>query len=143
MKHEPFVLERSFHAPADQLWQALTDKDKMKEWYFDLDEFKAEPGFEFQFSAGTDDKKYLHICKVTVVIPGKKLAYSWKYKDYPGESLLSFELFAEGDFTRLKLTHSGLESFPQDNPDFARKSFEGGWDDIVNTSLKNYIERTL
>ena len=127
MKQEPFVLERSFHAPADEVWQALTDKDKMKQWYFDLDDFKAEVGFEFQFSGGKDDKIYLHLCKITEVVPGEKLAYSWRYEGYPGYSVVSFELFPEGDTTRLKLTHDGLDSFPTSDPNFARESFAGGW----------------
>ncbi len=42
MNQEPIVLERSFHAPADKVWQALTIKNKMKEWYFDIDNFKSD-----------------------------------------------------------------------------------------------------
>ncbi|MEP7144767.1 MAG: SRPBCC domain-containing protein [Ferruginibacter sp.] len=143
MKQEPFVLERSFLAPADQLWQALTDKDKMKQWYFDLEKFIPEVGFEFQFYGEKDEKKYLHLCKITEVIPGEKLAYTWRYKDYPGESVVSFELFPEGDTTRLKLTHQGLDSFPAGNPDFAKESFEAGWNYIIGTSLKNFVENSL
>ena len=143
MKQEAFVLERSFRAPADQLWQALTDKDKMKEWYFDLDDFRPEPGFEFEFYGEKDEKKYLHYCKITEVIPGQKIVYSWRYREFAGESFVSFELFPEGDNTRLKLTHSGLETFPVDNPDFAKESFEAGWNYIIGTSLKNHIEKAV
>ena len=139
MKQEPFVLERVFQAPADKVWEALTDSAKMKQWYFDIENFKAEPGFEFQFYGGDEDKKYLHLCKITEVIPGKKLAYSWRYKDYPGHSVVSFELFTEGDTTRLKLTHEGLDSFPAGNPDFAKESFAEGWKYIIGTSLKEYL----
>ncbi|MEO5890919.1 MAG: SRPBCC domain-containing protein [Ferruginibacter sp.] len=141
MKNESFVLERTFPAPAEQLWEALTDKNKMKEWYFDLAEFEPRVGFEFEFSAGSEEKKYLHHCKITEVEPGRKLAYSWRYEGYPGESIVSFELFPEGDSTTLKLTHTGLNTFPTDNPDFARESFEQGWNSIIGTSLKNYIEK--
>ena len=141
MKQEPFVLERSFNAPADKVWQALTDKDKMKQWYFDIAEFKPEVGFEFHFSAGDDEKTYLHLCKITEVKPGEKIAYSWHYKDYPGSSVVSFELFAEGDTTRLKLTHEGLDSFPAGNPDFAKESFAEGWNYIIDTSLRDFIEK--
>ena len=41
---QPFVIERSFNTTADELWQAITDNNKMKEWYFDLEEVKPEPG---------------------------------------------------------------------------------------------------
>lgn len=121
MKQEPFVIERVFNAPAHQVWEAITNKEQMKQWYFDLPEFKPEVGFEFNFLAGEENKEYLHLCKVTEVIAGKKLTYSWRYDGYEGNSFVTWELFAEGDNTRLKLTHAGLETFPANNPDFAKK----------------------
>jgi uncharacterized protein YndB with AHSA1/START domain len=142
MNTEPLVVERTYHVPADLVWQALTDKNRMKDWYFDIPAFKAEPGFEFQFSAGNEGKTYIHLCKVTEAIPGKKLAYSWSYKDYPGHSVVSFELFPEDDKTRVKLTHTGLETFPQDKADFARASFSAGWTYILGTGLENYLSKT-
>jgi hypothetical protein len=40
----------------------------------------------------------------------------------------------------LKLTHDGLETFPQNNPDFAKKNFATGWTEIVGESLKKFVE---
>jgi uncharacterized protein YndB with AHSA1/START domain len=141
MKNEPFIIERTYNAPADKVWKAITNKDQMRQWYFDLADFKAEPGFEFQFEGGPDDRKYLHKCRVTEVVPGKKLQYSWRYEGYEGNSFVTFEIFAEGDKTRLKLTHEGLETFPMNNPDFAKKNFMEGWNQIIGTSLKDYLEK--
>jgi uncharacterized protein YndB with AHSA1/START domain len=140
VKTEPFVIERTYNAPAGKVWQAITDKDKMKQWYFDLKEFKPEVGFEFQFTGGTKEKSYLHLCKITEVIPGKKLTHTWTYDGYSGESFVTFELFDEGSKTRLKLTHAGLETFPPD-PGFARTNFETGWTSIIGKSLKEYLEK--
>jgi uncharacterized protein YndB with AHSA1/START domain len=139
MKNEPFVIERIFKAPVAKVWEAITDKKKMKEWYFDIAEFKPEVGFEFHFSAGPKEKTYLHLCKITEVIVGKKLSYSWRYDGYPGNSVVTFELFAEGSNTRLKLTHTGLETFPRDNPAFAVQSFAEGWTQIIGSSLPAFI----
>lgn len=141
METTPFVIERTYNVTADSVWRAITDKDEMKQWYFDLEEFKPEVGFEFKFVGGSKDKSYLHICKITEVITGQKLTHSWQYEDYPGESYLTFELFAEGDKTRLRLTHTGLETFPQNNPDFAIASFSKGWAYIIGTSLLGYLEK--
>ena len=141
MKTEPFVIERTYNAPVSKVWQAITDKDKMKQWYFDLKEFKPEVGFEFRFYGGTKDRQYLHICKVTEVEPERKLVHSWQYDGYPGESFVTWELYGEGNQTRVKLTHSGLESFPSDNKDFARESFTAGWTHITGISLKDYLEK--
>src|ERR1700744_2710813 len=126
MKAEPFVIERTYNAPVEKVWQAITDKDKMKQWYFKLEEFKPEVGFEFRFTGGSKEKQYLHICEVTEVIPERKLTHSWRYDEYPGISYVTWELFAEGDQTRLKLSHAGLETFPNEK-DFARESFSKGW----------------
>lgn len=140
MKDEPFLIERTFSAPIEKVWKAITDKKEMKLWYFDLAEFKAEVGFKFQFLGGPPEREYLHLCEVTEVVTGKKLTYSWRYDGYKGNSFVTFELFGEGDSTRLKLTHAGLETFPKENTDLAKHNFEEGWTAIIGESLKKYLE---
>jgi uncharacterized protein YndB with AHSA1/START domain len=83
----------------------------------------------------------LHLCKITEVVIGKKLSYSWRYDGYEGNSFVTFELFPEGNKTRLKLTHKGLETFPINNPDFAKENFIDGWTYITGTSLKEFLEK--
>jgi len=119
---------------------ALTDKNEMRNWYFDLEEFKPEIGFEFQFNGGREGRNYLHLCKITEVQFEKKLTYSWKYDGYKGISYVTFELFDEANKTRLKVSHEGLESFPAENEDFRSENFVEGWTMIIGTSLKNYLE---
>jgi uncharacterized protein YndB with AHSA1/START domain len=140
MKNEPIVLERTYNASVEKVWKALTDKELIKQWSFNMAAFKPEVGCEFRFDGGKDDMVYHHLCRVKEVIPGKKLSYTWRYEGYEGDSLVTFELFAEGDKTRLRLTHEGLETFPADNPDFAKKNFSEGWTHIIGASLKNFVE---
>ncbi len=142
MDNQAIVLEWTFNGPVSKVWTALTDKDEMKKWYFDLAEFKAEKGFVFSFTAGPDSGiQYQHICEVTDVIPQQKLSYSWRYEGYAGTSVVSFELSSESkDKTTVKLTHSGIDSFPEDNPDLAKANFVEGWNAIIGTSLKEYLE---
>ena len=137
---EPVAIERTFNAPVARVWRALTDKDEMKHWYFDLKEFRPEVGFEFEFAVEHEGMKYHHLCKITEVIPQKKLAYTWRYKGEVGDSLVTLELFPEGDKTRLTLTHEGLETFPK-TPAYARKNFEAGWTAIIGSELKKFVER--
>jgi uncharacterized protein YndB with AHSA1/START domain len=142
MKNEPFTIERVYNASPEKVWKAITDKNEMKHWYFDLAEFKPEVGFEFSFSGGpSDGKQYLHLCKVTEVIPQKKISYTWRYDGYEGNSKVTFELFPEGNSTRLKLSHAGLETFPVNNTDFAKGNFVEGWTQIIGTLLKEYLEK--
>jgi len=139
---KPFYMERIFDADRENLWRAITEKELMKLWYFDLEEFKAEVGFKFQFTGCTEDKtEYTHLCEVTEVVLGEKLTYSWSYKGYEGISFVTFELVDLGEKTKLKLTHAGLETFPITNPDFAPHNFESGWNQIINISLNKYVEQ--
>jgi uncharacterized protein YndB with AHSA1/START domain len=99
-----------------------------------------ERGCEFRFTAEDNDNvTWVHLCKVTDVIPRQKLAYTWRYEGQPGDTLVTMELFSEGDRTRLKLTHSGLESLPA-IPAFARENFVAGWTELIGSLLKNYAE---
>jgi len=142
MKAEPVIKEVSLNAPVSKVWRVITDKGEMKQWYFDLAEFRPETGFEFEFYAGDEKKKWLHICKITEVLAEKKLTYSWKYDGYDGISYVTFELFPEGNKTRLKLTHTGLESFPVDAvPEFKKENFVAGWNQIIETNLKEFVEK--
>jgi uncharacterized protein YndB with AHSA1/START domain len=136
---EAVVIERTFNAAVARVWEALTDADEMRVWYFDLKEFKPEVGFEFEFTVEHEGTRYHHLCKITEVIPQKKIAYTWRYAGEEGDSLVTFELFADGDKTRLKLTHEGLETFPK-LPTYARTNFEKGWTEIIGSSLKQYVE---
>lgn len=137
---EPFVIERTYNAPITKVWTAITDKNIMKQWYFDVPDFKPEVGCEFTFYGGSPEKSYLHLCRVTKVVPGKLIAHTWRYDGYEGNSEVTWELFDEDGKTRIKLTHTGLHTFPA-LADFARSSFSKGWTHIVGTGLKEYLEK--
>jgi uncharacterized protein YndB with AHSA1/START domain len=138
-KTGPLIVERTYSAPVATVWKAITNRDDMERWYFDLKEFKAEVGFEFKFSVEHQGFTYAHHCKVLEVIPGKKLVHSWRYEGHEGDSQVTWELFPEGKQTRLKLTHVGLESFGK-LPSFARANFERGWGHLVGASLLDFVE---
>ena len=134
------IIERTLNASVAKVWKALTDVDQMRQWYFDLKEFKPEVGFEFEFVVEHEGNTYHHLCRITEVISQKKIAYTWRYKGEAGDSLVTLELFPEGDKTRLRLTHTGIETFPK-TPAYARKNFEAGWTAIVGTELKQFVEQ--
>tara|TARA_R110000868_G_scaffold143879_4_gene362601 strand:- start:12061 stop:12939 length:879 start_codon:yes stop_codon:yes gene_type:complete len=142
MKNNIIVLERLFEVSPKRVWKALTDNNELKNWYFDLPGFKAEVGCQFQFTGGHEEGiQYLHLCKVTEVVPNKKLTYSWRYDGYSGVSYVTFELFDKGNKTLLRLTHTGIETFPLENTDFGLHNFEEGWNQIINNSLKKYLDQ--
>ncbi len=141
MNTQPFEIERTYNAPATRVWKAITDKDQMKQWYFDLPAFKPEVGTEFTFEGGTPEKTFLHICVVKEVIEGKKISYSWRYDGYEGDSLVTFELFPEDENrTRVKLTHAGLHTFGA-HPELAESNFKAGWTGFIDKRLKEFVEK--
>lgn len=144
LENGPVIVERTYGASIDDVWKAITDYDQMKQWYMPaLRAFEPKVGFETQFTVEHEGNKFPHIWKVTEVIPQKKISYTWRFPGHPGESLATFELFPEGENTRLKLTHNGLETHDgRNNPALARKNFNWGWNELGN-ELEKFLARDI
>ncbi len=139
---EPVVVEQTFNTSIDAVWSSITEIDQMRQWYFEnISSFKPEVGFETQFNVANEGRNFLHIWKVTEVVPMKKIIYNWKYEGYPGDSFVMFELFEQKNLTKLKLTHRGLESFPQDMPEFSRESGIAAWKYFIKKTLKEFLKK--
>jgi uncharacterized protein YndB with AHSA1/START domain len=136
---EPIVVEVQFKSTADAVWNAITREEELKKWYFDVQCYHPEVGNEFHFHEPGGDK-YLHRCRVTSFIPGRKISYTWAYPAYSkGISEVSWEIILERENAILKLTHEGIEQFANAGLDFSRESFEAGWNSIVKNQLRNYL----
>lgn len=139
MKSE-IEISRLFDADISHVWKAITDRELMKQWYFDLKVFEPEVGFTFEFTGGHEDGiQYNHLCEVTEVVFERKLTYSWKYEGYDGISYVTFLLSEENGKTRLEFSHSGLSSFPASNPDFGIPNFEAGWAHFISDALPKFL----
>jgi uncharacterized protein YndB with AHSA1/START domain len=135
MKSEPLVIQRQINAPADRVWKALTDPTQLEKWFFKFENFRPEPGFEFIIP---DD--YPSSCKIIEAVKNKRLSYSLSFNQYPSETIVTFELFDEGETTRLRLSHEGLENIPAaGNADFEKEKFMKGWGKGLS-SLQHYLE---
>lgn len=136
------MAEETFDAPIAVVWKAITDKDQMRQWFFEtMTDFEPELGFETQFNVRCEERDYLHLWKVTDVVMRKRIACQWRYGGYAGNSSVTWELSETPSGTKLKLTHEGTETFPQDNPVFSRESGQAGWDYFLRESLKAFLER--
>ena len=139
---EPVIVEQIFNTSIGNVWNAITKLDQMKQWFFEnIDAFKPEVGFETQFVVQVDDRKYPHLWKLIEVIPLKKISYNWRYDGYPGDSIVTFELFEQDNQTKLRLIHEVFESFPDDIPEFTRENTVEGWNYFIKKSLKEYLEK--
>jgi uncharacterized protein YndB with AHSA1/START domain len=139
---EPVAVEQTFNVSAETVWRAITEIDQMRQWYFDnIPDFKPEAGFQTQFTVSNEGRDFLHMWTVTDVVPLKKLVYDWKYEQYPGEGSVVWELFDQGQATRLRLSMHVREDFPDDVPEFKRESCVGGWEYFIQGRLKEYLEK--
>ena len=139
---EPIVVEQSFNASIDAVWNAITEIDQMRQWYFEnIPSFKPEVGFETQFNVQSQDRNFLHMWKVTEVSSLKTITYNWKYENYPGDSFVTFELFQQNNLTKLRLTIQIMEDFPENIPEFKRESCVEGWIYFIRKRLKEYLEK--
>lgn len=136
------ILERTYNARPEKVWQALTDIGKMKQWFFPMMEnFEPAVGFKTVFDVHHNGNIYPHMIEVVEAIPNEKIAYTWQYGGYPGNSIVSFALEPLGDQTRLTLTHTITESFQSDKyPDFSNDSFTKGWTHFAG-SLQKFVEQ--
>lgn len=139
---EPVVVIQTFEAPVETLWRAITEIGRMRQWYFEaLPSFRPEVGFRTRFRVISGGRSFTHLWEITCVEPRKRIAYRWRYEEYPGEGRVEFEL-SEGESTRLKLTNHGLESFPDGIPEFSRENCRAGWEYFIQDRLKAYVERS-
>ncbi len=139
---DPIVVEQTFDTSIENVWTAITVLDKMKQWFFDnITSFEPVVGFETRFVIQIEDRIFPHLWKLTEVVPKKKITYDWRYEGYPGSEIVVFELIEEYNRTKLRLTSTVVEKFPDNIPEFKRESGVEGWSYFIKKSLKEYLEK--
>ncbi len=137
---DPIIIEETFDNSIEIVWKAITHHDEMIKWYFEnIPAFKPEVGFKTKFEVVSEDRKFTHNWEVTEVIPGKKISYTWRYLEYDGDALVTFELIKESNGVKLKLTLDVLEDFPEEIPEFKRESCIQGWNYFLGGRLRTYL----
>ena len=139
---EPIIVEQSFEVSPSLLWQAITEHSQMIQWFFDnIPEFQPAAGFKTEFNVRAGDRDFHHLWTIIESIPEQKIVYDWRYKDLPGVGKVTFEVFPEANGAKLRLTNEGLDSFPNDIPEFSRDSCQAGWEYFIQGNLQSYVNR--
>ena len=137
----PVIVEERINAPVESIWNAITDLETMKLWYFEnIDQFKLEIGTKSKFEVNTGEWTFTHLWEVTEVLPLKLIAYNRRYVEYSGDSVVTFQLWDESGVTKLRLTAKFINDFPAEIPEFKRESCEAGWRYFIQQRLKNFLE---
>lgn len=138
---EPIVVEQSFENSTEEVWLAITELNRMREWFFDnIEEFEPKIGFKTSFAVQSGERTFTHLWEITEVVPLHKITYRWHYTEYPGDSFVKFELNEKAGFTRLRLSTEVIVDFPDEIPEFKRESAVHGWNYFIGKQLKAYLE---
>ena len=120
-------VERTFAAPAAQVWRALTDAAALAAWFWppQLDptvEIDARPGAAFRIAgtgmavAGT----------YSAVEPPHRLAFTWRWDGDDEQTTVTMDLADRGDHAALTVTHKGFSTAS------ARDDHIVGWSDCLD-----------
>ncbi|MCC6613254.1 MAG: SRPBCC domain-containing protein [Anaerolineae bacterium] len=107
------------HAPIEQVWSALVDRDAIAAWM--IDETVAvdlRVGGAYAFFAGETTGRFTRVEAPTI------LEYTWRQDTWPAEwadSKVCWELEAHGSSTRIQLFH---RDFPNEDE---RENHDDGW----------------
>jgi len=138
---KPIILSFDLKSSPHKIWNALTDLNEMKQWYFNnLESFKPEVGFKTQFKITSEGRIFTHQWEVTEVIPLKKITYNWHFAEYTGGSRSTFDLTENQDFVTLKLAVKTLKDFPDNIPEFTNESCINGWQYFIGKNLTAYLK---
>jgi uncharacterized protein YndB with AHSA1/START domain len=89
-------------AEPDEVWDALTDPDRLEEWFANDVELEAEPGGEgiFRWQDGEERRAFVEDVEV-----GRRFAFRWRDGDGT-ETVVAFSIDAVPEGTRLVVTES-------------------------------------
>ena len=136
----PVVVEHTFHRSVADVWSAITEQSQMVQWYFDnIPAFEPTLGFQTSFNVKAPSRDFYHQWKITEVVPEQRITYEWTFKDIPGRSFSTFEIEDRGDHVLLRVTAIGLDSLPEEIPEFDHESCLGGWNYFIKERLQAYL----
>ncbi len=120
-----------FDAPPLTVWEFLTNKDKLGEWYHPAEADLTEGNAYTLVSTKNGEKPTPLITgKVITMQSPKKLVTTFIIAPFNGhETTITWELEEAAGGTRLTLTHEGIAEAAGDAPIGLLKALDHGWDE--------------
>lgn len=124
----PIHQEVDFKTTPERIYEALTDAKQFSAFTGLPAEIHAEADGAFKCFGGQITGR------MTELVPGKKMVQTWHVAMWPEgvDSVVRFELKAQGGGTRIILDHSG---FPDEN----REHLDAGWPRMYWEPMKKYF----
>ena len=100
------TVERETVLPAgpDEVWEALTDDDRLEEWLAEDVELDPVEGGELSTRDGEDERSGV----VETVVEGERLSFTWARPGGEDPSRVSFEIEPVPEGTRLVVTETRI-----------------------------------
>jgi len=106
-EHVRVVREIELPSPPDEVWQALTDPERLEEWFATEGELDAEPGGRGVFRWSNGEERH---AVVEEVVPERRFAFVWGEEGDPssaeGSRRVSIELEEIDAGTRVTVTEA-------------------------------------
>ena len=119
-------------APIERVWAALTDASAMSEWMGDDTlQLDLSPNGKYTIFGGETTGHFTHIAAPIL------LEYTWRQWGWPRQwedSLVRWELHAQGSSTNIYLIHSRLPNKDE------RDSHDEGWDMYWLDPMRDWLE---
>jgi uncharacterized protein YndB with AHSA1/START domain len=141
MTIEPIIKEVIIDAPASKVWAALTESRQLAKWFHESDDYTGEVNKTFHMDVVHEGKNYMHTLTIKEMENEKKLGLEWHIAGDPGKTYVTYELSPEGESTKVTVTHSGFNMLsPAKDAMKSREGYNEGWDHVLFSLLKPYVE---
>lgn len=145
--HATFAIERTYHAPVERVWHALSDNDAREQWFSGGPAFTAqEKSHDFRVGGhGTEEGEWhggptsRFFSTYTDIVEHQRIVFTydmWVDGQHLSTSLTTIALEPGGEGTRVTYTEQGVHFDGLDNPEGRAEGTKGLLD-----QLGSYLDR--
>jgi uncharacterized protein YndB with AHSA1/START domain len=133
----------AIYAPAEAVWQALTEQDALRAWFNDTLTIDPSDGGRIEFSGTNGNEVYRCTGRLTTWQPQRHLTaeINWDPPGLPQPTLLSLDIEpGDTDEVIVTLRHHGWERIAEEQRESLLQHFQQVWDGDELIPLKEYVE---
>lgn len=134
------IKEQIFSHSIDKVWKAISKAEEISAWFIQAD-FKAEPGYNYTFTAG-EKQGCTQIKGVVKEATPYILIYTWIVQDTDTETTVKWALEEINGQTKLHLEHSGISNYSGETAITMFGHFGKGWDNCFKL-LAEYLTKEV
>jgi uncharacterized protein YndB with AHSA1/START domain len=117
----------------EQVWEFLLNEEKMKKW-FNAEKFAIDAieGGEIRIPVSFQEKEWLVVGEIGLVLPKSKFVFTWMERDRLGDrwfnnTTITILLEEVESGTQLSLVHDGFKYLPEDVREEVHQKYISYW----------------